>query len=107
VQEGENKIEGFSGSRWTPQTDVGGFASILFEVIVGRPMNGETSIPWTVPEFVSKIIEEGVWSESNIRCSFCNIDQILKDNNFNIVEGVNSSEVLAFVKLIESAENPG
>jgi hypothetical protein len=29
------KLGGFSGQRWTPQTDIYGFALILFEIVVG------------------------------------------------------------------------
>jgi hypothetical protein len=73
VEDGDNEMGGFSGSRWTPQTDVRGFTLILFEILIGRSLNDKTSIPSTVPEFVSKIVEREVWSESNTRCSFCDI----------------------------------
>jgi hypothetical protein len=103
----ENKTGGFSGARWTPQTDICGFASILVEVVIGRPMNGETLVPSTVPAFVSHIIEGGRWSESERPCSFCDIYRIQKENNFEIVDCVDSAEVLSFVRWVESAENPG
>ena len=98
---------GFSKAGLTPQTDVRDFASILFEIVVGRPVNGDTFVPSTVPKFVSKIIKEGLWSKSRMQCSFCDIFRILNNNKFQIMEGVDSEEVLAYIKWIESAENPG
>jgi hypothetical protein len=65
-------------------------------------------VPSTIPKFVSKIIEGGTMVEiQKMQDSFCNIFKILKDNNFKIVDGVDSVEVLAFVKWIESTETPG
>jgi serine/threonine protein kinase len=102
----ESEIGGFSGPGWTPQTDVRGFASILFEVVVGHPANGEMSFPMNAPEFVSKIIEAGLRSESKLDEPFSNIFEILRRNHFQIVAGVDSAEVLAFVEWVESAEFP-
>jgi hypothetical protein len=49
VGENESKkkpqLESFSGEELTPKTDVHAFASILFEIVVGRPAKGETSLP--------------------------------------------------------------
>jgi serine/threonine protein kinase len=47
--EGEEgtKLGGFSKQRWTPQADVYRFASILFEIVVGRSVNSGTSVPQT------------------------------------------------------------
>jgi hypothetical protein len=75
-------LAGFSGQRWIPQMDISRFASILFEIVVGRPANGETSVPTNIPDFVAKIIETGLWSER--RCSFHDILEILKKNSFQI-----------------------
>jgi hypothetical protein len=92
----ESQNGGFSGTGWTPQMDVRGFGSILFEILFGQPRNGEPFVPANIPEFVSKIIEAGLCSESEIQYSFCNIFEILKQNSFQIMEGVDSEEVLAF-----------
>jgi hypothetical protein len=100
--EERTKLGGFSKQRWTPQTDVYGFASILFEIVVGRPVNGETSVPTNIPSFISAIIKTGLWSER--RCSFRDILDILKHNNFQIEDGVDSADVFAFIKWVESAE---
>jgi serine/threonine protein kinase len=59
--EGEvgTQLVGFSWKGWTLERDIGGFASILFELMFGRPPLGEVSIPTGIPAFVSKIIESG------------------------------------------------
>jgi serine/threonine protein kinase len=102
----ESSMGGFSGSEWTCQTDVHGFALILFKIVVGRSVKSERFVPPEIPEFVSNIIEEGLWSELEIRRSFYDIFKILKANSFRIVKGVDSAEVLAFANWVGSAENP-
>jgi hypothetical protein len=103
-------IGGFSGAEWTPKGDVHGFAVILFEIIVGRPVteaetaNGRTTLPLEVPEFVSRIIREELSSNSGSGKSFRDIFNILKRNEFRIVHGVNSAEVEAFVNRVELSE---
>jgi serine/threonine protein kinase len=96
------RVGGFSGQRWTPQTDISAFASILFEIVVGRPANGEVSVPTNIPYFVSEIIETGLWSKRG--CSFNDILEILRKNRFQIENGVDSAEVFAFINWVESAE---
>jgi hypothetical protein len=56
--EGEEGPQLGSCSRegWTPKKDVQAFASILFEIVVGRRAKGETSVPTNIPAFVSLII---------------------------------------------------
>jgi uncharacterized protein YaaR (DUF327 family) len=49
-----------------------------------------------ISEFVSTIIKKGLCSESKRQCSVSGIFAILKKNNFRIVEGVDSAEILAF-----------
>jgi serine/threonine protein kinase len=100
--EERTQLGGFSEQRWTPQTDIYGFASILFEIVVGRPANGEGSVPTNIPSFVSRIIKTGLWSKK--RCSFADVLEILKENNFQIEDGVDSAEVFAFISWVESAE---
>jgi serine/threonine protein kinase len=95
-------LGGFSGQRWTPQADISAFASILFEIVVGQPANGETSVPTNIPHFVRKIIETALWSKR--KYSFHEILEILKANNFEIEDGVDSAEVLEFIRWVESAE---
>jgi serine/threonine protein kinase len=63
-----------------------------------------TSIPRDVPQFISKIIEAGLSSESKTQRSFRDIFEALKRNDFEIMADVDSEEVLAFARWIESAE---
>jgi hypothetical protein len=95
---------GFSGEGWTPEMDIEAFASILFDIIVGWPATGEVSVPTGIPAFVSKIIETGLWLKSGAKCSFSDIFEILKQNEFRIECDVDSAEVSAFVSWVESAE---
>jgi hypothetical protein len=88
--------------RFRPQADVYGFASILLEIVVGRPVNGERSVPTSIPAFVSQIIEAALWSGRQY--SFHDILDILKHNNFQIEDGVDSVEVFAFINWAESTE---
>jgi serine/threonine protein kinase len=97
-------ISSFADKGWTAKIDVYGFASILFEIVVGRPVHCETSVPSDVPELVSKMITSGLWSESERNHSFCNIFEILKRNDFQILDDVDSTEVSAFVSWVESSE---
>jgi hypothetical protein len=92
--------------RSTPEKDIEAFASILFEIVVGRPAQDETSVPANIPAFVSKIIESGLWLRSERKCSFVDIFQILKQNDFRIEEGVNLAEVSEFVSWVEAEEYP-
>jgi hypothetical protein len=54
----------FSNEGWNPATDVPGFASLLFQIIVGRPASDEVSVPADLPMFVSHLIEAGLSGES-------------------------------------------
>jgi hypothetical protein len=78
--------------------------AILFEVVFGRPPEGEASIPTGIPDFVSKIIESGLSPISGRRYSFNTSLEILKQNDFQIEDGVDSTEVSGFVNWVESAE---
>jgi serine/threonine protein kinase len=100
----ELQLGSFLRKGWTQRTDIYAFASILFEIVVGRPAKGEASVPTSIPSFVSKIIETGLWSERQF--SFHDILELLKENDFQIEDGVDSAEVFAFVNRIESAEQP-
>jgi hypothetical protein len=42
---------GFTSEDWTPKSDVRGFASVLFEITVGRSMNDDPGIPSDVPAY--------------------------------------------------------
>jgi tRNA A-37 threonylcarbamoyl transferase component Bud32 len=100
----EAQTVGISGKGWTAERDIEAFASILFELLFGYPPQGEASIPTDIPDFVSRIIKSGFSPISRRSCSFNTILDILKQNNFRIEEGVNSSEVSALVSWVESAQ---
>jgi hypothetical protein len=103
------------------QTDVLSFSVILFEILVGRSVVAQSSscgdveihfvddgeravIPSFIPFFVSELMES-MWSaDRSTRPSFDDIYQILKESNFDIVEGNDVTEVLRFVSSLEASE---
>jgi serine/threonine protein kinase len=95
---------GFSKEGWNPDTDVRVFASLLFEIIVGRPASEEVSVPADVPTFVSDRIEAGRSGKSRRLSSFWDIFETLKRHDFEIVAGVDSADVLSFVGWVELLE---
>jgi hypothetical protein len=99
-----NGLSGFSNEGWNPEADVRGFVSILFEIVVGRPVNDEANIPAEVPMFVSEMIKTELSGEKRRQSSFYDIFKTLKQHNFGIVSGVDSAEVLAFVDWVEVIE---
>jgi hypothetical protein len=86
------------------EADVRGFASLLFEIVVGSPAKGEVSISTDVPWSVSDLIKTGLSRKSRRQSSFIDIFEILEDHNFEIMAGVDSAEVLTFVKWVEFLE---
>jgi serine/threonine protein kinase len=90
-------VEPFSGEEWTPAGDICGFATLLSEIAVDR------SQPAAVPPSVSQIITEAR-SPRYYPLSFRFIVRLLTRARFEIVAGLDSEEVSAFVKSIESAE---
>jgi serine/threonine protein kinase len=100
------QLVGFSGEGWTAERDSEAFASILFELVFGRPPHGEASIPTGIPDFVSNIIKSGLSPISEGSYSFNTILDILKRNNFQVEDGVDSAEVSVFVNWVESSEPP-
>jgi hypothetical protein len=102
--EEETQLRAFSGEGWTLERDIRAFASILSELVVEHPPHGEASIPTDIPNFVSRIIKTGLSATSRTRYSFNTIWEMLKQQNFQIENAVDSAEVSAFVKWVESAE---
>jgi serine/threonine protein kinase len=100
---------GFFGEGWTPKGDLRGFAVILFEIIVGHlateaeAANQIPTLPLEVPEFVLEIIRKGLYSHSE-SISFGDIFNILKKNEFQIIRGVDSTEISVFANQVELAE---
>jgi hypothetical protein len=95
---------GFSGHNWTPQSDVRSF-TILFSEIAIAVSAGQGSCSRKVPSFVSGIIERGQSLDSKAVDSFSDILENLKENNFEIMEGVDIHEVSAFMNWIELSES--
>jgi hypothetical protein len=81
----------FSREEWTPKIDVNTFISILLEISVHS--NDD------IPIFISEMIE----GDERIG-SFNDIFEMLKQNGFEILSGVDCDEVCDFVKWIESIE---
>jgi serine/threonine protein kinase len=114
VGESENESEreegtqlvGFSGEGWTAERDIQAFALILYELVFGSPPQSEVSIPMGIPNFVSRIIETGLSPISRRNYSFNTILNILRQNDFEIENGVNSAEVSAFVNWVNSERSP-
>jgi hypothetical protein len=102
--EEETQLVGFSGKGWRPARDIQAFASILFELLFGYPPQSESSIPTGIPNFVSRMMKSGLSPISERSSSFNTILEVLKQNNFEIEDGVDSAEVSAFVNWVESAE---
>jgi hypothetical protein len=110
VDESEKGTGVLSREGWSPDHDICGFAKVLFEIIVGHPMmlsklaNSEITLPRDVPEFVSKLIKAEQSPVPEISQSFNNIFDFLRKNDFNIMPGVDSADVLTFVGWVESFE---
>jgi hypothetical protein len=77
-------VRGFSSKVWLPETDISGFRSILFEILTGSD----------VPAFVSEMVTANQ--------SFHDILNVLKDNQFALMSGVDSEAVSSFVEWVES-----
>jgi hypothetical protein len=59
-----------------------------------------------IPSTILFIASDAVGHASEISCSLDTILEILKKNDFEITDDVNSAEVSAFVSWVESAEQP-
>jgi serine/threonine protein kinase len=98
-----SEVGGFSGEFWKPNADVGAFAELLSRIVIENSAK-ESRCSLLVPEFVLEMIERGQSLGSTAKLSFVDIFEILKDNNFRILEGVDSEEVSNFVSWIEFTE---
>jgi serine/threonine protein kinase len=98
------QLGGISREEWTPERDIQGFASILFELLFGHPPQGDSSVPVGIPDFASRMLKSGLSPRLGATYSFNNVLNILKKNTFKIEDGVDSAEVSAFVSWVESTE---
>jgi hypothetical protein len=105
IEEGM-QLGGISGEEWRLERDIQAFALILLEIVVGGSATGVASIPAGIPDFVMEIIKLGLYHTSVKEYSFNDIFALLKQNNFQIEDGVDSEEVSAFLSWVESAEHP-
>jgi hypothetical protein len=101
------EVEPFSGEEWAPTADISAFASLLFEIVVGRPSAPSIGAVGAVPAFVSRLIEDGRLPKSRGGLSFVEIVARLKANRFEIMAGVDCYEVSEFVSCMESSEQAG
>jgi serine/threonine protein kinase len=113
--------EVLAGRKPTQKADVYSFVLILFSIVVGHYLFEETddrgccaerdlivdgdAIPRYVSGFVRQLILSGLSPNPNDRPSFNDIIEILKDNNFRIVEEVDSQAVRAFFDSVDSSES--
>jgi serine/threonine protein kinase len=110
MQEGECGPGGDVDKGWAGQADIRAFGSLLVEITVGQPSilagdrDSEGTVKLGVSILVSEIIEK-IQSKNWMRVNSLNsIIDILKKNEFQIEEGVDSEEVLEFVRWIEFME---
>jgi hypothetical protein len=114
VQEGECAREGGISEpfdeEWTAQADIRAFGSLLVEITGGQPSilagdpDSKRTVKLGVSRFVSEIIEKIQFEKWKRVNSLTSIIDILKSNKFEIEEGVDSEEVLEFVRWIEFME---
>jgi serine/threonine protein kinase len=99
----EADVGGFSGESWRPKADVRAFAVILSEIVSGTSgeQDGRGS---DVPSFISRIIEKGQSADSRSTESFADFLRTLKENDVQIMKGVDSQEVSKWVNWIEWSE---
>jgi hypothetical protein len=102
--DGMEELGGFSGEGWRPGADVRAFAELLSRIVIDDSAEDSES-NLSVPAFVLKIIERGQSLDSKATLSFVDIFNTLKDNDFRILEGVDSKEVSKFVNWIEFSES--
>jgi serine/threonine protein kinase len=101
--EAMEELGGFSGEGWRPTADVRAFVELLSRIVIGGSAE-EGGRSLSVPAFVIEMIERGQSFNSNAKLSFMDILRTLKNNEFRILEGVDSKEVSSFVSWIEFSE---
>jgi hypothetical protein len=97
------EVGGFSEEGWRPTADVRAFAELLSRIVIGDSAE-DSGNRLSVPTFVLNMIEEGHSLDSQSRLSFVDIFDTLKNNDFGLLEGVDSKEVWNFVRWIEFTE---
>jgi hypothetical protein len=104
--------------------DLVAFCSILFEILVGRSVvaqisswnefvielmdNGERAvIPTFIPFFMRNLIKTGFAEDRSTQPSFEHVYDVLKENNFDAIEGNDVNEVMRYVSSFEASANEG
>lgn len=104
---------GFSGEGWTPEKDVYAFTLILFQIVSGcRAVEIDLAacrydIPPCVSSFVSEMIVTGLSPRREKKRSIRDIFDVLRKHNFRILPGVDTEDVSAFVRGVETLEQLG
>jgi serine/threonine protein kinase len=93
----------FSRESIMATADVGAFARLLSEIVLGASCDG-SGHAGEIPSFVLEIIERRDDSDLKTVDPFTAILMILKQNDFKIVEGVDTDEVSKFADLIQLSE---
>jgi serine/threonine protein kinase len=95
-------VGGFFGECYMPISDFRAFTQILSKITIdGSGVEGVSRLD--VPEFVVEIIERGFSGDSRNANSFVEICEILKQNHFETVAGVDCNEILKFASWLESS----
>jgi hypothetical protein len=100
VAANEKDTDVLSSEGWSLDSDIRGFVSILIEIILGDPVilpgveQSEVTLSRDIPVFVSELIESGQSREWRMGHSLNDIFEVLKHNDFEIVSGVDSADVL-------------
>jgi hypothetical protein len=106
--DGDVGVGGFSGAEWFPKIDIEGFMSILIEISVAHPVtqsdfsDREVIFPVDVPMFVLEMISADQSPDEGTSESFNNIFGLLKENDFQILSGVDSVSFITWVEQFES-----
>jgi hypothetical protein len=82
------------------KADVEAFARILSGIVIGIPVDEGIHSPG-IPSFVREIIETGQSGDLKRVESFHEIIEILKRNEFQILDGVDNEKVSSFVRWME------
>jgi hypothetical protein len=71
-------------------------------MVLSGVSNRQTILPADIPMFVSQLIETRQSRRLGMVRSFNDIFDILKKNDFKVLSGVDSADVLTFVRWVES-----
>jgi serine/threonine protein kinase len=99
----ETDFDDFLVDNFRPEADIHAFTRIFSEIVFGASCQ-RGGHAGEIPSFVSEIIKRGQCTNLKAVASCKTILNILKQNDFKIIEGVDSCEVSKFVSFIELSE---